>query len=119
QKHGLYNVSVLMISSCDGGDPVQYSVTLDAIGGTSIEDINASDLKIYPNPSRETLNIEVDNALIQEITVSNVLGQTISVDKVNHQSKHQLSVSGLSSGMYTLKLITNKGHLIRKFEVVK
>ncbi len=118
KKHGLYNVSILMISSCDGGDPVQETITLDAIG-LAVNEIENSDLKLYPNPSTEKLNIEVANAQIEEVSVYNVLGQLINTEKVRLQSKYELNVSGMSSGMYTIKVITDKGQLIRKFEVVR
>lgn len=119
KKHGLYNVSILMLSTCDGGDPVKETFTLDAIG-LGVSEIDNSDFKLYPNPSTEKLNIEVTNAQIEAVSVYNVLGQLVSTEELKLQSsKYQINVANLSSGMYTIKVITDKGQLIRKFEVVR
>ena len=68
-------------------------------------------IKIYPIPSFNTLNIELDKTLIfKQAIIFNLLGQ-----KVQTIDSKILDVSNLSQGNYYIKVITNTGSVVKKF----
>ncbi|MFI5141245.1 MAG: T9SS type A sorting domain-containing protein [Bacteroidia bacterium] len=81
---------------------------------TSIKQIaNNNTLKIYPNPAKDLLNIEVEmlneNA---EIKIFDVLG-----NEVLNTKQKQIDVSNLQNGVYFVQVKTNKSILIQKIVV--
>ena len=66
-------------------------------------------ITVFPNPVKDFLNIKVTGSLdIKNIEIYNMLGKQI---KSYSNSFGRIDVSGLSNGMYFLKLNTNKGVL--------
>jgi endonuclease I len=68
---------------------------------------------IYPNPSREVINIE-SKELLQSIEVININGQL--VQKINPKTTNY-TVSNLKSGFYILKLATENSQTTMKLIV--
>lgn len=63
---------------------------------------------VYPNPVKNTLNIFSKNPLtISSITIYNSVGQLIQI--VTNPTNASMDVSQLQSGVYFLKLSTDKG----------
>jgi len=83
--------------------------------------IDESQLKVYPNPVKDALNVHL-NGLgneVERVAVYSVIGQQV-YDSGSLQTKHtQVDVSGLTQGIYVMKVFTNKGMLNKKFEVVR
>lgn len=81
------------------------------IGGTPLKQVS-----VYPNPAKDLVNIVAPDGIgILEIGVYNPSG--IQVKKYNgftNGNNIQISVGTLSNGLYTLKIITNKGTEIIK-----
>ncbi|MGP8216954.1 MAG: T9SS type A sorting domain-containing protein [Bacteroidia bacterium] len=72
-------------------------------------------ISIYPNPASEQLLISFDEA-VQCIEIDNLLGQSITELKVNCTlNKETIDISNLSSGIYFVKLLTEKGYSVKKF----
>ena len=80
------------------------------------ENILDKNYKIYPNPAQALINIEFEKAFSENYTISivNVLGQTV-YSKQTNDSKLQISVDEFSSGIYLVKLQSEKGLWSRKF----
>ena len=71
-------------------------------------------IKIFPNPVSNTLNIEYDKQDMSTITISNVSGQTILTLNVGQHS-NAIDVSELTQGVYFIKMITDQGTMSDKF----
>ena len=73
---------------------------------TSISENEFVEFTLYPNPSIESLNVEI-NSEISSITIYNLLGKKCLV-KVNHigLGKATIDVSSLTSGSYVCSLIS-------------
>lgn len=72
----------------------------------------ASSISIYPNPVESTLNIDLqDGSAIKSVMLFDILGKRIIDKKGNIQ---QLDMSRLSSGLYMLKVETDKGIFTQK-----
>ncbi len=75
-----------------------------------------SKITISPNPAMDKLQITNDKLQIgDEITVTDLLGQTVIRTTQNAVRTTQIDVSGLPSGMYLLKARTKDGWVINKF----
>ncbi len=72
-------------------------------------------ITLFPNPADKTVSIGVKDAMeIQEVTISNHLGQVILQGKpVNNF----LDVSALQPGVYFIEIISNQSKTIRKLVI--
>lgn len=112
---------------CDGrtGSPVVYFVNEDACSlGVGVEEITAINgtlnLALYPNPTQDMLNIEVSSETPSsgEISIINVDGRVVKVQELNTNSqlqKVEINVSELASGVYRLRVETDKEYIQRSF----
>ena len=77
------------------------------------EDLNKNtDLLIYPNPTIK--NITIESPQQAGIEISNLQGQLIKKLEAN-SNKTIVDVSGFPSGLYVVKLKTEKGVAFKKF----
>jgi hypothetical protein len=82
---------------------------------TSIGDIQSSsqELQIYPNPAQVVLNFTLnENSTNASVKVSNLSGQVVYSGNV---SNHQLDISQLKSGIYTITVTTQNSRCTNKF----
>lgn len=84
--------------------------TLSTIGNS----LNDSVL-IYPIPAKNNLKISIDNNF-QDITASivDITGKLIDIIDINSQET-QINISNLKSGLYFIKLKTEKSSTIKRF----
>src|SRR5258708_4170366 len=73
-------------------------------------------VSVYPNPARDLVNIVVPQGVgIQEVGIYNSIGTEMKkYSGLSNGNNLQISVGSLSNGLYTLKIITNKGTEIIK-----
>jgi len=79
----------------------------------SIVEPNTLEITLYPNPSRNNINIvttEADNATMQII---NNLGQIVMQQSLT-QNTTQVDISGLKSGIYFVNIKTKDGSVTKK-----
>jgi hypothetical protein len=74
-------------------------------------------IKIYPNPSKDWLNIEADE-VINHIRFYSLLGELILESEIN-QPVYRLDVSGLPDMIYYLVAETDKRQITEKIVVLK
>ncbi|MBE9467758.1 MAG: T9SS type A sorting domain-containing protein, partial [Bacteroidetes bacterium] len=104
-----------IIATQQGNDTVNaatpVSQMLTVTKATFIEDIDALNFKIYPNPVRDILNVEVLNNKIEninQVSIINLSGKEVYNDK-NVNTKKEINVKYLASGIYYIELkIGNK-----------
>lgn len=67
----------------------------------------STDIYLYPNPTKGTLNIQIPSnfGLPNSYTISNVLGQKISQKKVSKETDLTINTSSLSNGIYFITLV--------------
>ncbi len=88
---------------------------------SGIEDIesNVNSLKLYPNPTKGSVNLSFESSVNGESTVliTNLIGQTLltnSIDIVNGSNDISIDVSGLTSGIYILSVGNGSNKLTKK-----
>jgi uncharacterized repeat protein (TIGR02543 family) len=79
----------------------------------SADDFNRLDFKIYPNPAASTLNIEA-SFTIDTISIFNLLGQIVL-----ESNSRSTDISNLKSGMYLIKVKSERGSVATKRFVKK
>ena len=95
----------------DGGSIEVNRIQIVDPATLSVEENTLSAFSLYPNPVKNTLNIESQDA-ISNVTVYNLLGkEVISSNTV----KNTLDVSTLSNGVYVIKLTSDIGVATKKF----
>ncbi len=119
--NGFYRVTVYLIGECGITETLKsYDETLDVFDANSIPDVAGPEVKLYPNPARDVLTIEAPGVAVREIQVYNVLGQQAEIKtSASGSSVVQLDTAPLTPGMYHVVIITDKGKVTRKVEILK
>lgn len=73
----------------------------------STSDANATALTIYPNPVKDQLNINLKNAEVKSVSVTDLSGKTVA----NFASAKSIHVGNLPAGVYVVKVIDTKGNV--------
>ena len=75
----------------------------------------ADQVKVFPNPASDILNIEPKEK-IDEIRIFNHLGKLVkTISGIG--TSHQIIISDLAPGILLVKINTNKGQVIRRVVV--
>lgn len=78
--------------------------------GEGINELSSA-LDIYPNPVNDRLYIET-NEVVEEVTIYNVIGNVVSKPLNGQRS---VDASGLSEGVYFVKVRLHNGEVTKKF----
>ena len=86
----------------------EYQETIETT--TSCED-SLSSVNIYPNPTKDVLNITFSNKEenIRQVQIASTMG-TIMLNIAN-PTKYAIDINNIPSGLYIVKIITNKGNV--------
>jgi len=85
-----------------------YTVDCSLVG---ITEATEKEVNIYPNPANET--IIIDGLQAGKIEIINLQGQVIKNIDVSNE-KTSIDISKLSGGVYTMKIKTNEGIIVKK-----
>ena len=95
-----------------------------AILGVTNIGSSLSNVKIYPNPSNGTFNLSysLTNSGNVSIAIIDELGQIVfasSEQRNSGQTNEQINMENLSAGIYSLRLQTSSGIMVKKLVVMK
>lgn len=129
-SHGFVSYKVKPLSSIQVGDFVggyaliyfdynDYIMTSSnlttVVSQLKVDDFLAHNLRIYPNPANDRINIvNDDKVMIQEVSIYSLQGNRL---KRYNENLKILDVSNLNSGIYVLIIKTDKG--LAKYKLVK
>lgn len=77
---------------------------------------NELNVSLYPNPTSGDAKIVSDHAVIQRVTVYNLMGQTILDEEVNN-TETTLHLNGVALGVYMVKVSTEEGEVMKKMVI--
>jgi Leucine-rich repeat (LRR) protein len=108
-QSGRYAVRITDRNGCKGTSAIYNHIF------TSAEDetYNAN-LKVYPNPTNNTLNIESKIEKITNLQLHDLTGKKINVQIDQNQARFTLSLDQLAVGVYLLEIKTSKSTIWRK-----
>jgi hypothetical protein len=83
-----------------------YSILLREMDDVAVyESIDHNSVRVFPNPSNELVTIEW-NMEAEELVVVDALGRIVYYQRdLEGRTRHELSVSALASGAYTVRVI--------------
>jgi hypothetical protein len=85
------------------------------VGGSVSESKLDELISVYPNPTTGELRVTSDKLQIENIEVFDVYGRKIFSNHLITSSSHQkINIENLSSGVYFMKLNTDKGEVIKR-----
>jgi hypothetical protein len=70
------------------------------------------DVKIFPNPANEVLNVSISFAQELEMKIIGANGQLLQQRKLAPQNNHSINVSSLRAGVYILQLKDKMGRTV-------
>lgn len=125
-KNGIYLVKLAMVGDCDTNSYRERTVDVyDVLEGGGTTGINNPSLNhaisIYPNPAKEMIYLSLNmDVKINGIDVFNILGQRISsIKQPSKSTSIGISTVSLPNGIYSMRINTDKGFVVQKFEVRK
>jgi hypothetical protein len=101
----------------NGGQVTGFSLAFCRLDqNLGLNTIKSSDFSIYPNPTRSSLNVNLNTDFVEGsiISVIDLQGRVISNVKVNDSST-TIDVSNLQTGVYIVKIDSTKGSISKKF----
>lgn len=112
---GSYYANV-RIASNDPDTPVKV-VPTELHVGVGLNESDMSGISVYPVPASSQLTVELVPG-VKTLRVLNYMGQVVSQTSVSDELKHQLNVSDLRSGAYTLQFVNDKGEIYNKTVII-
>ncbi|MBP8627815.1 MAG: discoidin domain-containing protein [Paludibacteraceae bacterium] len=102
---GSYQVSVSY------GDECESMSEILALTTTGVNENSTNDVRIYPNPSKDNIIVEgVKNGILEII---NLQGKIVKYTPIP-DSITRIDISQLTEGIYSLKITTNEGIIVKK-----
>jgi DNA/RNA endonuclease YhcR with UshA esterase domain len=119
---GVFSVSGWVIQF-DPSTPRNEGYSLSTCGmnmltNTVTVENNSTQVSIFPNPAASILNVQSATE-IENITVHNMLGQSVlNMNNVNTYTT-QITTSNLDNGVYIISIVTDNKVMTQQFQVVK
>ena len=108
--NGFYDIKstdglTTVIAGTDFGYGDSKSFTIGTLGTNEFE--TSTDIYLYPNPTKGTLNIQIPSnfGLPNSYSISNVLGQKISQKNISKETDLTINTSALDNGVYFITLV--------------
>ena len=114
--NGTYNVKLIAYNDC-GIDSITKQVTIISASINNLS--NFDELKVYPNPAHNKVNIEFNSTENQDLKISliDMLGQILWKDELtNFEGKYsqQINLNKFAKGVYYIKISSKSGATVRK-----
>jgi len=115
--NGTYTV-VGFDGACDNRSfEIEFTGAVTGGGGTGIDELMSKQMKVYPNPVNDVLNVSTANEL-ESIVIVGIAGNIVYKNEGVLSSSIIVSVSGLANGVYILFATDVNGFSAkRKFNV--
>ena len=91
--------------------------TLAGLNHDDVDEMDKPQVAVYPNPAKEVVTVLTEDEL-QSVTVVNLLGQTIGQHQVFGVNQMTLNTNSFPSGIYLLRITTEKGTVIKRINVL-
>jgi hypothetical protein len=78
-------------------------------------EVASSKFSTYPNPAKNVINVaNTTDALISTIEITDLNGRIVKTSSFSNISEAQVGVSELAQGIYTMKIVSDKGTVVKK-----
>ena len=111
--------SVTITDNIDASCFISETFNIGVVSTNNLADI--TDLKVYPNPVSETLNVDIslEESQALDIKIFNVMGQQMWSNSLDASQEHfiPISVNNFNQGIYFIQLSSELGQITEKFVV--
>jgi PKD domain/Secretion system C-terminal sorting domain len=97
----------------------QDTVWIKLVGTTGTNDALAQRIALAPNPASDFVTLYFGDLQVASVETVNVFGQVLSQVQVGNERSTQVRVSGLSAGVYSLRIRTEKGVVEKQLVVAR
>lgn len=101
----------LTTGGCISCDSIPYMVV-------GLDELSENDLKLFPNPTDELLNVSSEFAM-QNLTITSMSGVLVMETAIESKTSHQLDLHEIPSGMYIAEITTENGIRTKKLLIKK
>lgn len=98
--------------------PIATQTTNWVVTNTQNLPIIGKEIKVFPNPTSEVIHIQSPNLGIDNIIITDIVGQIVLQKTPNNNRNIQLNINDLKTGVYYLQLETEKGQVVRKLVIL-
>ncbi|MBV6484057.1 MAG: hypothetical protein KFKLKKLM_00540 [Flavobacteriales bacterium] len=110
-----YSVVVYLTTSCTytgtsklSIDTIKSNISIETM--VSIEENKNEKFTLYPNPTKEVLNISFGSETISaRFELMDIYGRIISTTNIENTTKFEISVADLPQGYYVVNINSDKG----------
>lgn len=86
------------------------------VSSVGMNELNSTEIQIYPNPSEGILNIQSDmETIIEQIEIIDMSGKSLALYT---NSVQIINIESLQNGIYFFKIKTNKGEIVKKISKI-
>lgn len=112
-NYGIYTVQVITMQGCTltASINVRPAMKMDEETSTLTESLSNIDIKLYPNPANDFIQIETANT-IENLMITTLLGKQVYNEIT---SASLVDIKELPVGVYVLHIKTNQEIIIRRF----
>lgn len=101
-----------------GADSVHVVKIIDDETNSILEQAIAAKVKVYPNPSKNSVTVNSEEAVMQEIVLYDVNGREVKRFVGLDGSSNVLNIEGLEAGIYTVTILTDKGTIVKTLSIL-
>ena len=94
-----------------------FAIRLDLGSSVNLMEMTLNKLEVYPNPSKDFMNIKLKNNLLSELTLMDISGKVV-LEKIFTNTSN-INLSSLKSGIYILSVKNNSQIITKRVNVVK
>ncbi|NDB35581.1 MAG: T9SS C-terminal target domain-containing protein, partial [Flavobacteriia bacterium] len=76
---------------------------------SGLNELNPENVSLYPNPSNDQITLEFENLDVQAIQLFDIMGKEMLYLVGNSAPKMEVSLAGISKGLYHVKIQTKQG----------
>lgn len=105
----------------DYNAPVRTNTVISILGTSlGVDPVEMpSALYLYPNPARDLLHLDGELRADSELTLRNLLGETVLRQWYQGRGPLTIDLSALPAGTYLLEAVTSKGVAVQRIAIVK
>ncbi len=81
---------------------------------TSLNELSSSDFKVYPNPTKEYVNIEFSQPQTGQLFIRDISGKTVKVVQLHISKQQTISINELAKGVYFMNFKNKVAKLLVK-----
>ena len=95
------------------GEVEDYTINIGGNGHNAASAVgNAAEIKLYPNPASDILNVELGNQSMNTYTITNYMGQVIVSRKLTSST---IDISRLKAGVYIIRFSSDANSVSKRF----